>query len=134
MAERHPVASVGAVIVDEGRILLVQRGRGTYEGAWAVPAGRQRYGETMEEAVRREVAEETGLEVEVGDPVWIGDILDDADPPAYHYSVVDFAAFVVGGELRPGDDAADARWVDLAAVRDLPLTPTMIQMLDQLGY
>ena len=134
MKETRPIPSVGAVIVDEGRILLVRRQRGAYPGSWAVPAGRQRHGETMADGVRREVLEETGLIVEVGDPVWIGDIIDQADPPAFHYAVVDFAAFVVGGELQAGDDAAEVRWVDLSAVRDLDLTPTMEEMLDQLGY
>ena len=134
MDEVHPIPAVGAVMIDEGRILVVQREGGALAGLWAVPGGRQRHGETMEGAVRREVLEETGLVVEVGDPVWIGDILDPADPPAYHYTVVDFAAFVVGGELEAGDDAADARWVALAEVRDLPLTPSMIEMLGDLGY
>ncbi len=99
MEETHPIPSVGAVMIDDGRILVVHRGRGPYAGVWAVPGGRQRRGETMHEAVRREVREETGLIVEVGDPLWIGDILDLADPPAYHYTVVDFAAFVIGGAL-----------------------------------
>ncbi len=88
----------------------------------------------MQEALRREVREETGLIIEVGDPLWIGDILDPTDPPAYHYTVVDFAAFVIGGELEAGDDAADARWVDLDEVRELPLTPTMLELLTELGY
>ncbi len=134
MEETHPIPSVGAVMIDDGRILVVQRGRGAYPGAWAIPGGRQRRGETMQEALRREVREETGLIIEVGDPLWIGDILDPTDPPAYHYTVVDFAAFAIDGELEAGDDAADARWVDLAEVRDLPLTPTMEEMLDELGY
>jgi len=134
MEETHPIPSVGAVIVDDGRILLVRRKRGAYPGSWSVPAGRQRHGETMTAGVRREVQEETGLIVEVGDPVWIGDIIDKADPPSFHYAVVDFAAFVVGGELQAGDDAAEVRWVDLSEVRELDLTPTMDEMLDQLGY
>lgn len=134
MDETHPIPSVGAVIIDDGRILLVRRDRGAYAGSWAVPAGRQRLGETMDAALRREVREETGLVVEVGDPVWIGDIIDPSDPPAFHYAVVDFAAFVVGGELEAGDDAAEVRWVDLAEVQDLPLTPTMVEMLGELGY
>ena len=134
MEETHPIPSVGAVMIDDGRILLIQRERGAYAGMWAVPGGRQRRGETMQEAVRREVQEETGLIVEVGDSLWIGDILDPADPPAYHYTVVDFAALAIGGELEAGDDAADARWVDLAEVRDLPLTPTMLELLTELGY
>ena len=134
MEETHPIPSVGGVMIDDGRILIVQRGRGAYAGAWAIPGGRQRRGETMQEAVRREVREETGLIVEVGDPLWIGDILDPADPPAYHYTVVDFAASAIGGELAAGDDAADARWVDLDVVRELPLTPTMLELLTELGY
>jgi ADP-ribose pyrophosphatase YjhB (NUDIX family) len=132
--EAHPIPSVGAVMIDDGRILVVKRGRGVYAGSWAVPGGRQRRGETMHEAVRREVREETGLVVEVGDPVWIGDIIDPADPPSYHYTVVDFTAFAIGGELEAGDDASDARWVDLDEVRDLPLTPTMFELLTELGY
>ena len=121
-------------MIDEGRILVVLRESGAYAGYWAVPGGRQQRGETMEEAVQREVLEETGLVIEVGDPVWIGDIIDPSDPPAYHFSVIDFAAFVVGGDLEAGDDAADARWVSLAEVRDLPLTPSMEEMLGDLGY
>ncbi len=134
MEEAHPIPSVGAVMIDDGRLLVVKRGRGTYAGSWALPGGRQRLGETMQEAVRREVREETGLVVEVGDPVWIGDIIDPADPPSYHYTVVDFTAFAIGGELEAGDDASDARWVDLDEVRDLPLTPTMLELLTELGY
>jgi ADP-ribose pyrophosphatase YjhB (NUDIX family) len=134
MGEAHPIPSVGAVMIDDGRILVVQRGRGAYAGSWALPGGRQRRGETMQEAVRREVREETGLVVEVGDPVWIGDIIDPADPPSYHYTVVDFTVFAIGGELEAGDDASDAKWVDLDEVRDLPLTPTMFELLTELGY
>lgn len=134
MEETHPIPSVGAVMIDDGRILVIQRGQGAYAGLWAVPGGRQRRGETMQEAVRREVLEETGLIVEVGDPLWIGDILEPEDPPAYHYTVVDFAARAIGGELAAGDDAADARWVGLGEVRELPLTPTMLELLTELGY
>ena len=134
MGKVHPIPSVGAVIIDGGRILLIRRGGGAYAGSWAVPAGRQRHGETMEEAVRREVEEETGLLVEVGDPVWVGDILDPDDPASSHYTVVDFAAFIVGGEMAAGDDADEVRWVNLDDVREMPLTPTMEEMLDEIGY
>lgn len=86
----------------------------------------------MREAVAREVLEETGLIVEVGDVVWVGDILDDADPPTYHYTVVDFEATVVGGELSAGDDAAEVRWVPVDDVRTMRLTPTMVDLIDRL--
>lgn len=134
MNETPPTPGAGAVVIRDGRMLLIRRRRGAYVDHWAVPGGRQRRGETMREAAAREVAEETGLEVEVGDLVWAGDILDDADPPAYHYTVVDFEATVIGGELRAGDDAAEARWVPLADVRLLPLTPTMVDLVDRLGF
>ena len=131
-AETGPVAGVGAVIVEDGRIVLVQRGRGAHTGAWAVPGGKQRFGETMREAVAREVLEETGLIVEVGDAVWVGDALDESDPPAWHYVLVDFAATVVGGELRAGDDALAAEWVLLEEASDRSLTPTMPSLLARL--
>jgi len=133
MAEIHPTPGVGAVIVEDGRLLLIRRGRGAYLDHWAVPGGRQRRGETMREAVVREVHEETGLTVEVGDPLWAGDIMDDEQPPVYHYTVVDFAATVTGGRLEAGDDAAEVRWVPMGDVRSMSLTPTMIDLLDRLG-
>lgn len=134
MSEIHPTPGAGAVIIDDGRMLLIRRARGAYVDHWAVPGGRQRRGETMRAAAAREVLEETGLIVEVGDPVWVGDILDEADPPAYHYTVVDFFGTVVGGDLRAGDDAAEARWVPVNEVRGMRLTPTMVGLIDTLGF
>jgi len=133
MPEVHPTPGAGALVIADGKMLLIRRGRGAYVGHWAVPGGRQRRGETMRQAAAREVLEETGLEVEVGDLVWAGDIMDPDDPPAYHYTVVDFAATPVGGVLESGDDAAEARWVPLDEVRSLPLTPTMYDLLDRIG-
>ena len=133
MPESHPTPGVGAVIMEDARLLLIRRGRGAYLGYWAVPGGRQRYGETMREAVAREVLEETGLTVDVGDVVWAGDIIDEAQPRAYHYTVVDFAATPTGGHLEAGDDAAEVRWVPTEGVRAMRLTPTMNDLLDQLG-
>jgi 8-oxo-dGTP diphosphatase len=131
--EMHPTPGVGAVIVAGGEILLIRRAAGAFAGYWAVPGGRQRFGESMDAAVRRETCEETGLEVEVGAVAWVGDIIDEAANPGYHYTIVDFFATVVGGELRAGDDAAEARRVPVANVRDLRLTPTMYALLDQIG-
>ena len=131
--ETHPTPAVGAVILQRGRIVLIRRAAGAYAGRWAVPGGRQRFGESMVDAVRRETREETGLEVAVGRIAWTGDIIDEATSPRYHFTVVDFFATAVGGELRAGDDAADARWVPLAEVRDLPLTPTMYSLLDRIA-
>ena len=133
MAETHPTPSVGAVIVEDGKLLLVRRGRGAYQGSWAVPGGRQRRGESMREAVSREVVEETGLTVDVQEVVWAGDIMDDGQPPAYHYAVVDFSATPTGGHLEAGDDAAEVRWVPVDEVRSMRLTPSMSDLLDRIG-
>ncbi len=130
---KRPVPAVGAVVIRDDEMLLVRRGRGSWAGYWAVPGGRQRYGETMRDAVAREVREETGLVVEVGDPAWVGDIVDDSDPPQWHFAVVDHYASVVGGELRAGDDAAEVRWVPLSVVYELDLTPTMLDLLASIG-
>ncbi|MFV9673012.1 MAG: NUDIX hydrolase [Acidimicrobiia bacterium] len=133
MSEDHPTPGAGAVVIKDGLMLLIRRRRGAYVDHWAVPGGRQRRGETMRAAAAREVLEETGLTIEVGESLWVGDILDDADPPAYHYTVVDFRGTVVGGELVAGDDAAEARWVPVAEVRKMLLTPTMVDLIDELG-
>jgi ADP-ribose pyrophosphatase YjhB (NUDIX family) len=124
---------VGVAVIDNGRLLMVQRGKGARRGEWAVPGGRQEFGETLAETAVREVAEETGIDVQVSDVVWVGDAIDDAEPPAWHYTLIDFRGTPVGGELRAGDDALDARWVPLDEVRNLPLTPTMYDLLDTLG-
>jgi len=130
--ERHPIPAVGAVVIDHDRLLLVRRSKGAYAGAWAVPGGRQRLGETMREAVVREVGEETGLEVEVGEPIWVGDIIDPTDP-SRHYTVIDFLATPVGGTLAAGDDAAEVRWVAFDELGDYRLTPTMEELVTVLS-
>ena len=134
MTEIHPTPGVGAVIIYDERLLLIRRGRGAYRDYWAVPGGRQRYGETMREAVAREVLEETGLTVDVGDVVWAGDIMDEGQTPSYHYTVVDFEAIPTGGHLVAGDDAAEVRWVPIDEARLLRLTPTMYGLFDRLGF
>jgi 8-oxo-dGTP diphosphatase len=127
-----PIPGVGAVIVDRGALLLVRRGRGPGQGLWAVPGGKVRFGETQRQAVIREVREETGLEIEPDDVVWVGDSLGPGDPPAWHFTLVDFAARVVGGNAAAGDDALAVEWVPLDEVLDRPVTPTMVDLVEML--
>jgi 8-oxo-dGTP diphosphatase len=123
-----PIVGVGVALIDDGNILLVQRGRDPGRGLWAVPGGKVRHGETMKEAARREMLEETGLEVEVGDVVWVGEYIEGAD----HLVLIDFAGSVIGGRLEAADDADDARWVPLEEAANYPLTLTMYDLIDTL--
>jgi 8-oxo-dGTP diphosphatase len=115
------VACVGAAIKDDaGRMLLILRGHDPGKGLWSIPGGRIEPGETGEEAVVREVREETGLEVTCGQ------LLGSVERPGRAGDVIvisDFTAIVVGGELAAGDDAADARWA----------TPDQLVALDTRG-
>ena len=121
------------MIVENGALLLVRRGRGPNTGLWAVPGGKVAFGETMRQAVAREVREETGLEVEVGPVVWVGDALDPGPRPEWHYTLVDFRCRVTGGQLAAADDAREAAWVSLDRVLSLPVTPTMVDLVNTLG-
>ena len=120
-----PVRGAGAVIRDgEGRVLLIQRGHEPALGRWSLPGGRLEAGETSAEAVVREVREETGLEVEAGELLATIDL--------GHFVVDDFAATIVGGELRAGDDAADVRWCTYDELLELPLTDGLVDWLRQM--
>ena len=108
-----------------GRLLLVRRGRPPAAGHWSVPGGRIESGETAAEAAAREVREETGLEVEVGAVVITALVGDGV------YRVQDFAARVVGGELRAGDDAAEVRWVEIDELASMALSPGLLDELQR---
>jgi 8-oxo-dGTP diphosphatase len=127
-AEPVPVVGVGVAVIDAGRILLVKRGREPGKGLWAVPGGKVRPGETLRDAARREALEETGIEVEVGGVVWVGEHIDSE----HHLVLIDFSGRPVGGDLQAADDADDARWVSLEETDNYQLTPTMYELMDTL--
>lgn len=110
-----PLVGVGAVIVEDGRVLLVQRGREPLKGQWSLPGGLIEIGESLHAGVIREVREETGLEVE---PVELIELLDrihrDGDRVRYHYVIADYLCRVSGGTLQAASDADAVRWVDRA--------------------
>lgn len=127
-ASEAPVVGVGVVIIDEGRLLVVKRGREPGLGLWAVPGGKVRRGESLVAAAAREAHEETGLRVEIGEVVWVGEHIDDE----HHIVLIDFLATITAGEPRAADDATDVAWVAIDEPGDIPLTLTMHRLLDTL--
>ncbi|MDY6808859.1 MAG: NUDIX hydrolase [Actinomycetota bacterium] len=124
------IIGVGAIVWDDAdRLLLVQRAHPPQAGRWTVPGGKVEAGESLEAAVAREVLEETGLHIEVGEKAWVVDIPADA----VVFEVHDFVAEVRSGTLQAGDDAADARWVPVPELGDLPLTHGLLAHLSRYG-
>ena len=103
-------------------MLLVRRGKPPGEGELAVPGGRVQYGESLQVACAREVFEETGIRVSVGDPIYAFDSIerDEAGRTESHYVVVDLQARSIGGTLQAGDDATEAFWLSIADIKQLP--------------
>lgn len=125
--EKPPVECAGAVVRDGGgRLLLVRRGREPALGSWSLPGGRIEAGESPAEAAAREVAEETGLVVEIGELLQTVDIWGG-------YRVHDFAASVIGGTLVAGDDASDVQWYDVEELDALDLSPDLLDELRRMG-
>jgi ADP-ribose pyrophosphatase YjhB (NUDIX family) len=120
----RPIVGVGAVVLDRGRVLLVERGREPQKGLWSLPGGALEVGETLADALRREVREETGLEVRVLGVVEVLEriLRDAAGRPEYHYVLIDYLCQPAGGELHAASDAARAAWVDRGRLGDYPLT------------
>jgi len=118
-----PRLGVGAVVVADGAVLLVRRGRPPAAGEWAIPGGRVHPGETLTEAAERELLEETGVRARAGEAVYQFEVVDrdEAGALRHHYVVIDLRAEYLGGEPRPGADAAEARWVALDEAEALDL-------------
>lgn len=108
----RPIVGVGAVVVQDGRALIVKRAHEPRKGEWSLPGGIVELGETLVDAVRRELKEETGLEVEVGEVVEVFDRVHRLENRVrYHFVIVDYLCRPIGGTLEAGDDAADVAWV-----------------------
>jgi 8-oxo-dGTP diphosphatase len=128
-----PFLGVGAVIVKYGRVLLIRRGQAPLLGEWSLPGGVLECGETLREAVAREVREETGLIVETGEMLGVFErvVRDDDGRVRYHYVLIEFLCRVVSGELVAGSDAADVRWFGRAELGALGLAADTREVIEK---
>jgi 8-oxo-dGTP diphosphatase len=120
----QPVVGVGAVIIKEGKIVLIKRGNEPSKGKWTIPGGLVELGENLETAVIRETKEETCLEVE--NPTLMGVVdnvdLDEQGKVKYHFVIIDYLVQVKNGTIQAASDAAELRWVHFSEVEDYYLT------------
>jgi ADP-ribose pyrophosphatase YjhB (NUDIX family) len=121
---------VGAVVVHEGRVLLIRRGKEPLRGRWVVPGGTVEPGETLRDALIREVREETGLTVEPGEVVLVFDrILREAGQVRYHYVIVDYLCTYVAGTPRAGSDAEEVALVPPDRLGDYDVPEKALQVV-----
>jgi 8-oxo-dGTP diphosphatase len=134
MYPARPWIAVGVIVMRDGKVLLVRRGKEPGRGLWAVPGGMVDLGETSREAAAREAREETGLEVEVGEVFWVADAIrrDAEGRVVYHNVIVDYLAYAPTGDPVCADDAMDARWCGPEELAEIEPTPTMWPLLEKL--
>ena len=127
----RPYVGVGAVIVDGGNVLIVKRKYDPLAGQWSLPGGGVELGETLEDSIVREMREETGLEIEVGPVIEVFDRItrDDDGEVRYHFVLVDYLCWPVGGDLHASSDVEDARFVDPSELPHYNLTKKAIEVI-----
>jgi len=130
-----PLVGVGAVILDQGRVVLVKRKFPPLAGDWSIPGGRLKIGETLREGVVREAREETGLTVDPVELLVVYDLLllDEAGRILYHYVLIDFLCRRLTGELQASGDADDARWFSPEEIEKVSLVADTAQVI-RLGF
>jgi ADP-ribose pyrophosphatase len=131
-----PRVGVGAITLQNGKVLLVKRGIEPAYGLWAIPGGTLKLGETLQECAARELLEETGITIKVGACVYVFDLLerDDKGKIKFHFVVVDFAADYISGEPKGADDALEARWLSPEELSNLPVSQNTLAALRSIGF
>jgi ADP-ribose pyrophosphatase len=126
-----PVVAVGAVVFKDHKVLLIQRANPPAKGLWAIPGGSVELGETLQQAAEREIQEETGINIQAGEPILTFDLIErgPAGRVRFHYVIVDLNADYISGEPQPGDDAALAAWISAAELNHLTLSGKTRELL-----
>lgn len=127
----RPILGVGVVVQKDDCILLVQRGQEPGRGMWSLPGGGVELGERLEDAARREVQEECGIDIDLGEVIQAFDLIlrDDAGRVQYHYVIVDLSSHYLSGELRSASDVMDARWVAVEELGRFSLAPKTLEIV-----
>src|ERR1700730_4311020 len=136
----HPMVGVGGVVIDGGRSLLIRRGSHPLKGEWSIPGGLLEVGETLEEGVARELAEETGLVVRVVELIEVFERIFPAPPnadgtpgdaarPQYHFVILDYLCEIRGGTLSAGSDALEFVWAREEELPKFDLTVAVTRVL-----
>lgn len=127
-----PIVAVAALILDKGRLLLVKRKNEPSQGLWSAPGGVVELGERMEDAVKREAKEETGMRIEIERMLTVLDhILKDKNRRVrFHYTIIYYVAHPVGGMLKASTDAEDVKWIPLDETMNLPASKTFTSLIE----
>jgi len=130
-----PLVGVGALVMKDGKVLLVKRQTEPGEGLWSIPGGLVELGETVYEAAKREVKEETSLDIEISELIGVFDSMtyDDAGRLRFHYVLIDYLARPKGGSLKGNAEVADVRWVSVSELGDYELTKILGKLLKKMG-
>lgn len=131
----QPLVGVGAIVIEDGRVLLIKRGKAPLLGEWSIPGGMLEVGETLRYAAERETLEETGLVVRAIELLGVFErvVPDDQKRTIYHYVLIDFLCQKISGEAQASGDAADACWFTLNEVEQLPLAADTADVI-RLGF
>jgi 8-oxo-dGTP diphosphatase len=130
---KRPIVGVGAIILKRDRILMAQRGKEPLKGWWSLPGGALELGESLKDAVTREVREETGLEIR---PLEVFEIFerimrDSSGAPEYHYILIDYTCRITGGTLCAGDDVCQVEWVRRQDLPALQITEGTLAVIER---
>jgi 8-oxo-dGTP diphosphatase len=132
---RQPLVGVGAIIVEDGRVLLIKRGKAPLLGEWSIPGGMLEVGETLRQGAEREALEETSLVVRATDLLGVFDriVRDETKLTLYHYVLIDFLCQRISGNVLAAGDASDAAWFSREEVAKLRLAAETLDVI-RLGF
>lgn len=131
----HPIIGVGIVVIDDNRILLVKREKDPGKGRWSIPGGVLELGERVRDGAKREVKEETGIDVEIDRLIDVEENIkcDKDNKIRFHYVLIDFLGHPIGGILRPDSDVSNAGWFRLSEIGRISITYTLKRLLKKIN-